>query len=78
MSVNIAKEVATLGRLTVKDLRAKHIEDFGEATRSGNRQYLFRRTAWRLQALAEGDRTERARRRAQELARDSGRDWYGY
>ena len=37
----------------------------------GNREYLFRRVAWRLQALAEGDLTERARRRAHELARDA-------
>ncbi|MBK9128156.1 MAG: DUF2924 domain-containing protein [Phycisphaerales bacterium] len=75
MSLNIAKEVAALGRLTVKDLRAKHIEVLGEVTRSGNRQCLFPRIAWRLQALAEGDLTERARRRAQELARDPGRNW---
>ncbi|NLW36830.1 MAG: hypothetical protein GXY80_15340 [Syntrophorhabdus aromaticivorans] len=33
MSFNIAKEVAALGRLTVKDLRAKHVEVFGEAIR---------------------------------------------
>jgi hypothetical protein len=44
---------------------------FGEGTRAGNRQYLFRRIAWRLQALAEGDLTERARRRAQDSARDA-------
>jgi hypothetical protein len=32
---------------------------------------LFRRIAWRLQALAEGDLTERARDRAREIARDA-------
>ena len=32
---------------------------------------MFRRIAWRLQALAEGDLTERARERARELARDA-------
>src|SRR4051794_17952199 len=33
-----------------------------------NRAHLFRRIAWRLQALAEGDHTQRARERALELA----------
>src|SRR5262249_30080106 len=33
--------------------------------------WLIKRIAWRLQALAEGDLSERARRRAQELARDA-------
>ena len=32
---------------------------------------MIRRIAWRLQALAEGDLSERARRRAEELANDA-------
>ena len=44
---------------------------FGEPTRTGNRTWLVRRIAWRLQALAQGDLSERARRRAEELARDA-------
>jgi hypothetical protein len=36
-----------------------------------NRQFLFRRIAWRMQALAEGDLSERARNRALLLARDA-------
>jgi hypothetical protein len=71
MSANIAKEVAALGRLTVKDLRAKHLEVFGEATRSGNKDWLRKRIAWRIQANASGDLSERARRRADELANDA-------
>ena len=74
MSVNIAKEVAALGRLTVKDLRAKHVEVFGEATRSGNKDWLRKRIAWRIQANAHGDLAEWARRirgRADELANDA-------
>jgi hypothetical protein len=71
MSLNIAKEVAALGRLTVKDLRAKHIEVFGEATRSGNKDWLRKRIAWRIQANAHGDLSERAKRRADELANDA-------
>lgn len=71
MSVNMAKELAALGRMTVKQLRAKHIEVFGEATRSGNKDYLRKRIAWRIQANAHGDLSERARRRAEELANDA-------
>jgi Protein of unknown function (DUF2924) len=36
-----------------------------------HRPHLFRRIAWRLQAEAEGDLSERARRRASQLANDS-------
>jgi len=36
--------------MTVKDLRAKHIEVFGERTRSGHKDYLVKRIAWRMQA----------------------------
>jgi hypothetical protein len=32
---------------------------------------LIKRIAWRMQALAEGDQSQRARRRATELARDA-------
>jgi hypothetical protein len=33
--------------------------------------HLIRKIAWRMQALAEGDLSERARQRAAELARDA-------
>lgn len=56
--------------MSVSRLRERYAEVFGEPTTSGNRQWLFRRVAWRIQALAEGDLSERARRRAAELARD--------
>jgi hypothetical protein len=63
--------IEELEAMTVAQLRARYAEAFGEATRSGNRQWLLRRIAWRLQALAEGDLSDRARRRAAELARDA-------
>ncbi len=69
--MNISKEIATLGRMTVTQLRARHIEVFGEPTRSGHKQYLVKRIAWRLQANAYGDLSARARQRAEELANDS-------
>jgi hypothetical protein len=67
----IEQQIAEIGRMTVGQLKLKYIEVFGEETRSNNRQFLFRRIAWRIQALAEGGLSERARRRALELANDA-------
>ncbi|HEY7156324.1 MAG TPA: DUF2924 domain-containing protein [Gemmataceae bacterium] len=44
---------------------------FAEATNASNRIWLVKRIVWRLQALAEGDLSERARQRAADLARDA-------
>jgi len=70
-TMNISKEIAGLRRMPPKQLRARYLEVFGEPTRSGNREHLIKRVAWRMQALAEGDLSERARRRAEDLARDA-------
>ena len=64
-------DLAGLRRMTPTELRAKHLEVFGEPVRTGNKPYLIKRLAWRLQMLAEGDISERARRRAAELANDA-------
>ena len=57
--------------MTPKELRAKYEEVFEEACRSGHKQWLVKRIIWRLQANAFGDLSERARRRAEELANDA-------
>jgi hypothetical protein len=57
--------------MPVGQLRQKHVEVFGEASRSNHKQFLFRRIAWRIHALAEGGLSERARRRALEIANDA-------
>jgi hypothetical protein len=67
----IEREVAKLQRLPVPKLRERYAEAFGEATRTANKAWLVKRIAWRLQALSEGDLSERARRRAEELANDA-------
>jgi hypothetical protein len=67
MPQNVAAEIATLPQSRVSELRAKSAADFGEPTPSHNKVWLVKRIAWRLQALAEGDLSERARRRAAEL-----------
>jgi hypothetical protein len=71
VELNIVNEVATLQRLSVGQLRQRFAELFGETTQASNRTWLTKRIAWRIQALAEGDLSERARRRAAELARDA-------
>lgn len=71
MTLNIGKEIAALKRMTVTELRRKYVEVFGEENRSRHKDYLVKRIAWRLQANAEGGLTERARRRAEELANDA-------
>ena len=68
---NVGTEIAALPRMEIKDLRSRYAEVFGEPTKSGNKQWLAKRIAWRLQSMAEGDLSERARKRAAELARDS-------
>src|SRR5260370_19189801 len=66
-----ADELAGLVRMTVTQLRARYATLFGEPTRAGNKAWLVKRIAWRLQALAEGDLSERPRRRDLELANDA-------
>ena len=67
----VLMEVENLRRATLAGLREKYREVFQEETRSRHREHLFRQIAWRLQALAEGDLSERARGRAREIARDA-------
>ena len=71
MNPDTFKEVQSLERMTVGELKEKYLDVFDEETRSNNKPFLQKRIAWRIQALAEGDLSERARKRAKELARDA-------
>jgi hypothetical protein len=71
VDLNITHELAALRRLPPQELRARYAELFGERPSTKNRAWLLKRLAWRLQALAEGDLSERAQRRAAELANDA-------
>ncbi len=71
MNLNVGKDVAALRRMTVGELWAKYAEVFGEETNARHKEWLVRRIAWRMQAQAEGDPSERARQRAAELANDA-------
>jgi len=70
-STELEGEVALLRVMTTGELRAKYLEVFGEPSPSRHRERLVRRIAWKIQALAEGDLSERARRRAEEIANDA-------
>ncbi len=65
---NIEKELDALSDMCVGELHDRYVEVFSEPCRSRHRQYLIRRIAWRLQANVEGGLSERAQRRAEELA----------
>ncbi len=64
-------EIAALRQLTVGELRERYHELFGEETRCRNKDYLFKRIAYRLQELKHGGLSERARARAEALAEDT-------
>jgi hypothetical protein len=71
MTDNFDQKLAELQRLSATQLRLRYAEIFGESTRTGNKPWLVKRLAWRLQALAEGDLSDRARQHAAELANDA-------
>lgn len=71
MSDDVRSTIRALQGMTVPQLRERYAEVFGEPTRIKHKQYLIKRIVWRAQALREGDLSERARRRAVELASDA-------
>ena len=71
MDKAIMIEVEKLRRASVSSLKTRYRELFQQEARSRHREHLFRKIVWRLQALAEGELSERARVRAQEIANDA-------
>jgi len=69
--MNVGKEIALLKRMTLEELRRRYAEVFGEETRNRHKDFLVKRIAWRIQSVGEGSLSERARRRAEELASDA-------
>jgi hypothetical protein len=70
-STALREEIEALRHMTVGQLKEKYQDVFGESSRSNHKQFLFRRIAWRMQANAWGGLSERAKRRALEIANDS-------
>jgi len=71
MKPHIAEQIAALTDLTLAELREQYARVFNEPTTCRHKRHLQKRIAWGLQAREEGGISERARRRAEELARDS-------
>ncbi len=61
-------QVGALQRKSVVELQAEWLKLYGEPTRSRNRQFLFRRLAWRLQELQGGGLSDAAKDRIDKLA----------
>ena len=68
---SVQQQIAALYTLPIRDLQDRYVEVFGEPTRTHHKLHLIRKIAWRLQANDEGGLSQRALRRAQELARDA-------
>jgi len=71
MQMNVGKEITFLKRMSVNELRTKFAEVFGEPTAARHKEWLIKRIIWRMQAVAEGDLSERALKRASEIANDA-------
>jgi hypothetical protein len=71
MKQTLNHDIAALQRMTTSELRSRYTEIFGEQPQTWNRVWMLKRLAWRLQALAEGGLSERARQRAEELANEA-------
>jgi hypothetical protein len=71
MTPKVAKQVDALRDMTVAELRERYAEVFGEESRSSHKDFLRKRITWRLQANDEGGLSDRALRRAKELANDA-------
>ena len=67
---SVTAQIQALRGMKVADLRLKWRELFGEDSRSNNRDFLWRRLAWRVQELAYGGLSERAKARLAELAKE--------
>lgn len=71
MQTSIHQQIVDLHLMTVKELRQRYADVYGEPTRAHSKPHMIRKIAWRIQALAEGELSERARQRAAELANDA-------
>lgn len=71
MDLSVNRAIEQLRGRKLAALRKKYREVFREDPRSLNKQFLFRRIAWQLQANAEGGLSDRARHRAAEIADDA-------
>ena len=70
MDKSILSQISALQRKSVSDLQAEWLRLYGEPTRSRNRDYLWKRLAWRVQELAHGGLSDASQQRIDDLASD--------
>jgi len=70
MNAELNQYIDQLRHMTTAQLQLKYRELFGQESHSNHKDYLFRRVAWRMQAVAEGGLSERASAYAREIAAD--------
>jgi hypothetical protein len=70
MDENVPAQLCALRRMTLAELRERHLQLFGTETRSRHKDQLFKRLAWRIQELEHGGLSDRAKRRAAKIASD--------
>ncbi|MBN2717048.1 MAG: DUF2924 domain-containing protein [Deltaproteobacteria bacterium] len=71
----VTARLAALQEQTVSQLRETYLEVFNEPTRSRNKDYLRKKIAWRIQELAEGGRSARAKDQITKLAAEAPARW---
>lgn len=70
-TTNIATQLKALQGMSAAQLRTKYRELFGEDTTSHNRDFLFKRIAWRLQEQTYGGLSQRTKDRLAALVDES-------
>jgi hypothetical protein len=68
VSISIPTQIARFQAMTVGQLRVEWERLYGEPTRSRNRDYLWKRLAWRVQEIQFGGLSAAAKERIIELA----------
>ena len=71
MDTSVLGQISALRRMSVAELQEQWFQLYGQATKSRNRDYLWKRLSWRAQELAYEGLSERAKSRIEELAPDT-------
>jgi len=69
--VSLAEEIQALKTLTTRELQERFAALHGFESRSNNRDYIWKRIAWKSQELREGGLNDEDRARATALAQES-------
>jgi DUF2924 family protein len=68
--MNIQQEIAAIRLMSLEELRGKYVDLCGQLPRASHKGHLLKRVAWQTQAAMAGGLSNRAERRAAELAKD--------